>query len=68
VALGLLTATAGTGSAFLEVQFPFSSLEFGAINELVCELVSTQLMAQGLLTATASTGNGIFIVNFFSST
>jgi hypothetical protein len=47
--------------------FLFSTV-YLAINELDCEHVSSQLMAQGLLTATAGTGSGFFLVNLFFST
>jgi hypothetical protein len=58
--LGLPTATAGTGSGFLfgNLFFPH---EFWAINQLVCELVSSQLLALGLLIATVGISNALFL-------
>jgi hypothetical protein len=50
----------------MEVEFIFL-LEFGAIKELDCEHLSSQLMALGLLTATAGTASGFLDVEFFSS-
>jgi hypothetical protein len=43
----------------------FSSLEFGAVKELNCEHLSSQVMALGFLIAIASTGSSFFIVIFF---
>jgi hypothetical protein len=63
MALGLLTAIAGTGSGFFLLNFFFSTV-FCTIKELDCEHMNSQLMAQGLLTATAGTGSGIFFVKF----
>jgi hypothetical protein len=51
MALGLQTAIANTGSGFY-LDKCFSSIVYCAINEVDCEHVSSQLMAQGLLTAT----------------
>jgi hypothetical protein len=42
----------------------FFSQEFSGDYQLVCELVSSQLMALGLLTATAGTSSGLFVVKF----
>jgi hypothetical protein len=42
----------------------YSTTIYWAINELVCELVSTQLMALSLLTTTAGTGPSFLLVKF----
>jgi hypothetical protein len=60
MALDLHTATSGTGNGFLGVHF-FFSLEFRAVNLLVCELVYTQFKALSLLTDTAGTGSGLLL-------
>jgi hypothetical protein len=48
---------------FFFVKF-FFSIVFWAINELDCEHVSSQLMAQGLLITTAGTGSCFLLVKF----
>jgi hypothetical protein len=67
MALGLLKATAGTGSGFFLDNFFFLSLEFWGDHQLVSELVSSKLMALCLIKATAGTGNGVFLDKFFVS-
>jgi hypothetical protein len=60
MALGLLKATAGTGSGFFLINFFFLSLEFWGDHQLVSELVSSKLMALCLLIAIADIGSGFF--------
>jgi hypothetical protein len=43
----------------------FFPIEFFAINELDCELMSSQLMTQGLLTATNGIGSCFLLVKFY---
>jgi hypothetical protein len=68
MALGLLKATAGTGSGLFLDKFIFLSLEFWGDHQLVSELLSSKLMALCLLKATAGSGSGFFLDKFFRFT
>jgi hypothetical protein len=59
IALGLLTATTGSGFFLVILFFPN---EFRAIIQLECERMSSQLMALGLLTTIAGISSGFWLI------